>query len=86
MEAASPGLAPRLLYLLDVVGLPGLVEEGLCRTVEAQEGEPASVWDGSDPVLPCTGRLRSEVDIGRAIRVLDGFVHRIERWKWLAVV
>src|SRR5882757_8395401 len=75
-----------LLYLLDVIRFPGLVEKSLCWAVQAQQGEPPLVWNRGDPVLAGSGRLRAEVDIGRAVGVLDGLVHRIERRKGLAIV
>src|SRR5262249_24766389 len=57
--------------LLDVRQLPGLVEERLLRTVEAEEDLEPSPGSGGDPVrLLAFGGLRPEVDVDRAVGVL----------------
>src|SRR5208283_4723311 len=77
---------PRSLTLLDVIQLPGLVEESLLRAVETEDGEPAFAGDRSKPVLASAGRLRAKVDVGSAVRVLHRLIHRVQRRKGLAVI
>jgi hypothetical protein len=45
------GRLPRtcLLHFLEIARLPGSVERGLLRTVDADVGEPASAWCSLDP-------------------------------------
>ena len=47
------------LERLDVAGDPGLVEPGLERAVEPQDGEPLLAGDGLDPVAGVRRRARS---------------------------
>src|ERR1035438_6243223 len=66
------------LHLLDVVELPGPVEKCLLRAVETEDGEPAFAGDRGQPVLTLAGRLRAEVDVGGAVRILHRLIHRIQ--------
>jgi hypothetical protein len=52
-----------LLNFYNVVRFPCLLEEGLKRAVQAEEGEPALPWQRLYPILVLTlRRLRTKVD------------------------
>src|SRR5262249_8201451 len=74
------------LNLLDVAGLPALVDRGLGRAVEPKDGEVALARNGREPVAVLPGRRgRAEIHDGGAIRLLSGLVARALGRKRLAV-
>ncbi len=69
-----------LLNLFQVARFPCLVEEGLLGAIEAQDREEAFAGNSLQPVLLVTLRLlRSEINVGRAVGIGFGPVHRIDR-------
>src|SRR5262245_24288486 len=61
--------------LLDVAGLPALVDRRLGRAVEPKNREEALARDGAHPVaLLAGGCCRAQVEIGRAVGILLGLV------------
>ena len=67
----SPAKPADLLQQLDLARPPGLVEPRFRGAVDAQDGVPALAGHGLDPVRLAGGRLRTEVDVHRAIGVDD---------------
>src|SRR5215211_1144487 len=62
---------PRLVDSLEVRQLPGLVEEGLRRTIKAEPDPPTLRRTGIHPVALLTRRrFRAEVEVGGAVCVL----------------
>src|SRR6516225_12416395 len=74
------------LHLLNVSGLPALVDRSFGRAVKPEDGEVSLARDGREPVALFAFRgLGTEIDIRRAIGILCWFVTRTERRKWLTV-
>ena len=49
--------------------VPGLVESGFQRAVEAEDREPGLAGQGLDPVVSVGGRLGSQTEVDGAVRV-----------------
>src|SRR5262245_24407816 len=87
VESRASALPRGSLHLLDVRQLPALVEVRFGRAVEAEDREPAAVWQCLDPVLLLAGRqLRAEVDVDRSVRVLLRIGIHADRGQFLAVL
>src|SRR5215470_10425202 len=86
----APGLVAAMVFCLvepfDVARLPALVDRGFRRRVEPKNREVSLAGGGGQPVtLLALGRLRTQVEVGAAVSVLDGLVTRAERRERLAV-
>src|SRR5262249_9306654 len=77
---------PGSLNLLDVAGLPALVDRRLGRAIEPQNREIALGRHGREPVaFLAFRRLWTEVDVGRSVGARRRLVARAERRERLAV-
>src|SRR5262245_55705947 len=77
---------PRLLDLLDVAGLPALIDGGLGRAVEPEDRKIALAGNSREPVaFLALGGIRTEIHDGRAICLHDRFVARAFRRERLAI-
>src|SRR5205814_2173999 len=76
----------RSLHLLDVAGLPSLVDGRFSWAVEPEDGEISFAGDGGEPVGLFAHRcFGAEVEVRAAVGILRRLVARTERRERLAV-
>src|SRR5262245_52761854 len=52
------------VHLLDIARHPGFVEEGLRRTVDAQDDKEALAGHRAQPILAVAGGIGTKIDVG----------------------
>ena len=79
-------MAGAFFLLLEVPGLPALVDRRLRRSVEPEDDEVSLAGHGGEPVsLLARGCFRPEIELRAPVGVLDRLVTRTERGERLAV-